>query len=90
MSYSFHGAKLKLKRANKHIMELNAVLNAFLESHFDNVSFKEDAYGWHHLQLGGVSIPEDVPLIIGDAIHNLRSALDFMLCAALHATGGGY
>jgi hypothetical protein len=35
----------------------------------------------HQIELGGIAFPNDIPLIIGDAVHNLRSALDIAICA---------
>ena len=71
---------LKVKRAEKHIHELNDAWAAFLEKNPYSVSFKDDPKtGERTYSLASVkTIPEELPLIVGDAIHNLRSALDHL------------
>jgi hypothetical protein len=79
----FEGARLKIERANKHISDLNDVLFAFLNTDFhSDFRIEKDA------NTGNIVLkfsqtkepPTDIPLILGDAIHNLRSALDLAYC----------
>lgn len=70
------GASLKIDRANEHISELVALINAG-NSKGPQISADEQGDGgeWIFFQhLDGGS--ERAALIIGDAVHNLRSALD--------------
>jgi hypothetical protein len=78
-----HPARLKIHRAEHHINDLNGQIEAFLaerpfkliEHHKPKrreLTFKTKAEK---------SIPEHFALIIGDAVHNLRSALDLTVYA---------
>ena len=73
----FRSARLKVQRANRHIDELNCVLSSIDVRRFYSIRL--------HGQFGGPStvilepenpIPAHLPLMIGDAVHNLKSALD--------------
>jgi hypothetical protein len=85
----FRDPKLKLKRANKHISELDSMLRTYC-ANIDPARVYEDADGGlHSLQFKVAQpMPEDVPLILGDAIHNLRCALDIMTCERIILDGG--
>ena len=85
----FRGARLKVKRANKHIDELRATVNTFLQTNFYRLSLQKDSHGMHHIKFEQVgALPEETPTIIGDALHNLRAALDLAVCEAVTVTGG--
>jgi hypothetical protein len=87
---SFLGARLKIERANKHIDEVNASLRAFLNTNFYSLVVEsKPETGQHHLILRITTpAPPDIPLIIGDAIHNLHSALDLAACEIVTRSGG--
>lgn len=75
----FRDARLKIKRANQHIEDLNNVLSSFLDTDFYDLSVKNDPdSGERFLQYSASPIPENAALIVGDAIHNLRTSLDFV------------
>jgi hypothetical protein len=77
----FLGPKLKIERANKHIGELQAVLDAFLKTNFYRLGIDKNLNDGKNVltfELIG-TLPSDVPLIIGDAIHNLHTALDLVI-----------
>jgi hypothetical protein len=76
----FSGSRLKIQRANRHISDLATIFNAFLQSDFCQLRVEKDPNGRNEvLKLVSVaSLPADVPLIMGDAVHNLRSALDYV------------
>src|SRR3954447_18780775 len=78
----FQGPKLKIERAERHIAELQAATDAFLGRDPYPVIVKDDAErGLRYVSLNvRETIPPSFGLIAGDAIHNLRSALDIMLC----------
>lgn len=79
-------ALLKIKRAEHHINDLNRQINAFLaERPFKLFYFMRPKAGEGTIGTKTEkSIPEEFAMIIGDAAHNLRSALDhamFALCS---------
>jgi hypothetical protein len=78
MGTVFRDAYLKIDRANKHIADLKSALVAQENTYTATIE--------HHPNGGQSLIHEfpdfenslrDLSLIVGDAIHNLRSALDF-------------
>jgi hypothetical protein len=85
----FYGAKLKVKRANQHLQDLQSRLDAFLQTDFYSLRVEYDAQtGQHALKFQTAPIPEDIPLIIGDAIHNLRTVLDYVVAEIVTRAGG--
>ncbi len=76
----FHAAKLKIKRANKHIVDLDNLLAEFVKTDFYTINTDFDTNtGKNRIQLQLKPISDESALLIGDAIHNLHSALDFMM-----------
>jgi hypothetical protein len=80
----FESARLKVKRANRHIGELETTITSYaanlyeLRPQYDpqaNVS----AFTIHVAK----PFPDDIGPIIGDAAHNLRSALDHLFAEAV-------
>lgn len=77
----FEGPRLKIRRAVHHIADLHEI--------FDDLT-KGAGMGWVPVHDHGQNIeyclvlnrelPEDAPVIIGDAIHCLRAALDLLIC----------
>jgi hypothetical protein len=86
----FRGSQLKIKRANQHIRELNEILNAFQKTHFYRLSMEDNADLRKNIVTFSVTeeIPSDVPLVIGDAVHNLCTALDHAVYEMLILSGG--
>ncbi len=78
----FDGPRIKLKRARRHIQELGQEI----DQHFSRIpivailSVREtDQGGRYQTTLATrLGIPDEIPAIFGDAIHNLRVALDIM------------
>jgi len=81
--------RLKIERANRHIDDLAAVCKSFLDSTPYALGRETDsATGYYHFNITGVQAPPpEVGLIAGDAIHNLRSALDHLACHLVIANG---
>lgn len=86
----FHGSRLKVERAGKHVQDLQALMETFpAESDFHTVFIDKlnPKYGVMDLVVdirrSGEDFVERAALIIGDAVHNLRSALDIMYCEAV-------
>ncbi len=84
----FRGPKLKIERAERHIRDLQRAIDAFNARHPYPYVVQDDAERGSRDITFEVreTIPDELGLIAGDAIHNLRSALDIMLCdvAAMH------
>lgn len=78
-------AKLKLDRAQHHINCLNREINAFLaEKPFTLVSIvNENPLEVAYTVKEHKTIPDVIPLTLGDAIHNMRSALDIVIFAMI-------
>jgi hypothetical protein len=86
----FSASRHKVERATKHIHDLNELLVSFTRSNFYAVSIQEHhGINWIHIDVDRSAFPTiDAALIIGDALHNLRSALDILYFQAMHETTG--
>jgi len=84
------GVRLKIERAKKHIKVLDAELDTFCNTKAYVLATKEKPEIEHvTLYIAEIHpIPSELPLIIGDAIHNLRSALDHLVWQLIEAAGG--
>ena len=84
-----HSAGLKAKRAKRHICDLNTEISAFLhrDPYVVRVEpfHKPGSYALRYVERE--NIPETFPLIIGDAVHNLRTALDHLAVALVRLAG---
>lgn len=86
----FTGPALKIKRAYRHIQEFEARVQDFLKTDFYAISVDEELNTGQHILKFSVTepIPEELALCIGDAAHNLRSALDILMCGIVTRAGG--
>ncbi len=83
----FEASKLKLERAAEHLQEFNREAIAYLNSKPCAIVVEPFPGGLHE-QMGTQSwnarirkaIPTKFSTLIGDAVHNLRSALDLLIC----------
>ena len=80
----FSGEKAKLQRARRHLAELARIIDDYMSSrpfHFhevgDSVMARLDRL-----------IPDEINVILGDVVHNLRSILDLLVCDLVRANGG--
>lgn len=83
----FAASRLKTKRAEKHIADIEALLSNFIKSDFYTVSIEKDArQGTNKLRFDIVeAFPfYDAALLVGDVLHNLRSALDVLYYGTVH------
>jgi hypothetical protein len=83
-------AWLKVERANHHIDDLERNLRAFntIDTYAIHTEFDPDA-GCDLLKLESTkTVAEGLILIIGDALHNLRNALDYLMGAVCTKTDG--
>ncbi|MCC8984789.1 hypothetical protein [Bradyrhizobium acaciae] len=76
----FDNARLKVKRAEQHIMELKRLSEAFYRTDFCKLKIEVDPRsGENILKLESIAVvPIDLSLVIGDTAHNLRSAFDYI------------
>src|SRR5580704_15309143 len=80
-------ARAKLERARLHIADLNSQKTSFLEAKPYGVTpeyYTEKDMTVYFLDRF-TPVPTSLPLIIGDAVHNLRSALDIAAWTAYRA-----
>ncbi|HEV3512620.1 MAG TPA: hypothetical protein VGS05_13020 [Candidatus Sulfotelmatobacter sp.] len=82
---NFPASRCKVERAQKHITDLNGLLARFVASDFYSISVHTDQNGKNYLGFNIDKSPPtssfpivDAALIIGDTLHNLRSALDLL------------
>jgi len=86
----FSGVRLKIKRAGEHIQDFEGHILRFVRDHGHSVRVHHKTNtGRDALEfLPCQAIPQDLMSIAGDAIHNLRSALDFAMSDIEFATTG--
>jgi hypothetical protein len=83
------GARAKIERAKKHICDLDGERSTFLNLNPYRATpeyypeYNATAYYLDNF----APVPEAIPLIAGDAAHNLRSALDHLACALIKRVG---
>ena len=75
MGEVLRNCRWKLYRAERHIAEMQDILRDHLEKYPGGIFHWEDDGGYHNYIAGG-GLPAQIPAIIGDIAHNLRSALD--------------
>jgi hypothetical protein len=75
----FHGARLKVDRANKHIEEIDRNIRNLSDPDTHTVTAGVDPHTGQKLIHYDIpqNIPTNLALVIGDAVHNLRTALDY-------------
>ena len=74
----FRDARLKIKRANERVAELERMVCALLESDFYTFFIDTDPQTGDSVIKLKITreLPEQFPLVLGEAIHGFRSALD--------------
>jgi hypothetical protein len=84
--------RLKLERAEKHILDLEIAINTFRESKPYTIGSKPHPVAEiDHTTLVLTSVnpvPKNISIICGDAIHNLRSSLDHLAWQLVKVGGG--
>jgi hypothetical protein len=80
--HALSGVWAKIERGRKHIIDFYNAKKAFLESRPFTFTHQEDPDTGHVIvSIADIRpVPSELSLIIGDAIHNLRSALDLLAC----------
>lgn len=91
MSHRFESALSKIGRARAHADDLEAEISAFRSANPCEVEVvgtpltDREHYRVKHMS----AVPDSIPLIMGDAAHNLRSALDHFAWSAVSAQARG-
>lgn len=81
---SFEQARAKVKRANHHLIDLKERISRLENScsalikRYPELGYEEVVY-----DVTDLSATEDISLIVGDALHNLKSSLDYAWIATL-------
>jgi hypothetical protein len=90
MSVATDRLMLKVKRADKHILELQNALLSFKASNPHRFSAKRDPQTrkLHYYVESMQPVPEEIALICGDILHNLRNALDHLVCRLVEIGDG--
>lgn len=88
------GARLKVKRASKHLNELERKVRAFLKRHPDRFTRQLDPDDFNYFIYEippNPAPPNTFGPVLGDVVHNLRSALDHIVwnLALLNLQGSG-
>lgn len=80
----------KVERAEEHISDLNIECRRFLESNgYQTVAYDDPQTSDRVIKFRIVeNPPEQISLILGDAIHNLRASLDHLACELVESNGG--
>jgi hypothetical protein len=87
MTDLFTSARLKIERADKHISDLEKKLSVFTRQTLDaSVCYRDEATT--DITLTAIAPPPSFALLIGDAIHNLWSALDHLTWELVGLDGG--
>jgi hypothetical protein len=88
LQQSFDGASWKVKRAYRHIDELKSAIDALGGMEDERLSLTHLANGRSILKITDAGeIGAVIPLVIGDAIHNLRAPLDHIWMGLWKAAG---
>lgn len=90
MAHALEGSRRKLRRAEHHIHELNVEVAAWINRPSDQKVVQMGRDGeWHTVLYSPQQLasPEMLPLICGDAVQNMRSALDFAVCDLVRTLG---
>ena len=90
MSHRFESALAKIGRARRHVDDLEAEISAFRENLPCEVEMGTASAGQGPFSVRRVTaVPDSISLILGDAAHNLRSALDHAAWSAVSAQFAG-
>ena len=86
----FSSCYLKIERANQHIADLDTLLSDFIKANPHRIIIHPDSEtGQVRLAVDlNKPLPAHCSTITGDAVHNLRTALDHLACALVEAGGG--
>jgi hypothetical protein len=84
MKRPFRDSSEKITRAEEHLRSLDEATTAYFAGHWYNCSYTAST----GLQLTVIGSPKRFQTILGDAIHNLRAALDIAAVEAVSRSRG--
>lgn len=86
----FFGSRQKVQQAKRHINDLDWKIRAFKKRkpYRFVIEPQSDSERFGLVFRAKEEIPPEVALMLGDAIHNLRSALDLLACELVKQNGG--
>jgi hypothetical protein len=84
------GIRTKIERAKHHIRHFNSEWQIFRATNPYGHRIDLDAQAGHEVYRVKIrqQIPTTIPAIIGDAVHNLRSSLDYLAWQLVEVSGG--
>jgi hypothetical protein len=87
---SLDGPKLKLERAKKHLKDLETASERFFKTDPYEVRIQDNPQTGkrEHKVVRAADVPDELSIIAGDVIHNLRSALDHLIWQLVLVNGG--
>lgn len=87
---SLDGTRLKLERAKDHLRDFEAATQRFFQTNPYEIVVQDNTHAdqRQHVVVRADPLPASLSLILGDAIHNLRSALDHLIWQLVIANGG--
>ena len=86
MAHPLDGAELRLYRADRHLTEADSIVQAFADSYIQHFVPSDDGKSARFDKWP--DIPSNLAVVVSDAIHNFRSALDYLVFElALHDSG---
>jgi len=85
----FESARLKIKRANHHIGDLKGTFTRMIEDSHGSFIIRDNPETGNLVEVRfGETILTDLALMAGDAVHNLRTALDHATWELIGIDGG--
>ena len=75
-NHPLYGAHLRFQRADIHLSEADKLIRAFSKTCKNNIVSDND---YKTIRFEFAEIPLLLPLVVSDAIHNLRAALDYIV-----------
>jgi hypothetical protein len=89
MSQRLLGVRAKIERAKQHVRDLESALQAFRDTNPYGFRIEDDLQTGdkiHRINIRSQT-PDSLSLMVGDAIHNLRSALDHLAWQLVEVNG---
>lgn len=85
----FSDAAIKIERAKQHIIDLERMIGEFKANRHRFIRKDNHKTGEREFSFRGVDVVSpDIPLRTGEILQNLRSALDYAVCALVVNNGG--
>jgi len=81
-----YGVKIKIRRADEHVANIESIVEAFGGSHRIVREMEPDGV-YETVKLLVAPVPEMLPVIVGEVVFHLRSALDNLACCLAIANG---